>query len=40
MFNNESSDEKWAKAKEYTKNLDEIRNQNIEDYLPEFKGKM
>lgn len=28
----------WYKAVEYTRKLDEIRGQNITDYLPEFKG--
>ena len=39
MFSGPDMPEKWEQAKEYTRNLDEIRKQNIEDYLPEFKGE-
>ena len=39
MFSGPDKPKKWLQAKEYTRNLDEIRKQNIEDYLPEFKGK-
>jgi organic radical activating enzyme len=38
MFDGPDKPKKWEQAKEYTRNLDEIRKQNIEDYLPEFKG--
>jgi len=38
MFGGPDKPNKWEQAKEYTRNLDEIRKQNIEDYLPEFKG--
>jgi len=37
MFNTPEDEKQWEQAKEYTRNLDEIRNQRIEDYLPEFK---
>jgi sulfatase maturation enzyme AslB (radical SAM superfamily) len=37
MFSGPDKPKKWLQAKEYTRNLDEIRKQNIEDYLPEFK---
>jgi organic radical activating enzyme len=40
MFGGPDKPKKWEQAKEYTQNLDEIRKQNIEDYLPEFKGKI
>ena len=40
MFNGPDMPKKWEQAKEYTRNLDEIRKQDIEDYLPEFKGKI
>tara|TARA_B110001454_G_scaffold21039_1_gene20092 strand:+ start:1024 stop:2214 length:1191 start_codon:yes stop_codon:yes gene_type:complete len=39
MFSGPDKPKKWEQAKEYTRNLDEIRNQHIEDYLPEFKGE-
>ena len=38
MFGGPDRKEKWEKAKEYTRNLDEIRKQNILDFLPEFEG--
>jgi hypothetical protein len=38
MFGNDDNIEKWNKAIKYTKALDIIRNQNIEDLLNEFKG--
>jgi sulfatase maturation enzyme AslB (radical SAM superfamily) len=38
MFGGPDSPAKWEKAKEYTRNLDEIREQNILDFLPEFEG--
>jgi hypothetical protein len=38
MFSGPDMPEKWEQAKEYTRNLDEIRKQDIEDYLIEFKG--
>lgn len=38
MFSDTDNLEKWKKAKEYTKTLDKIRNQNIENYFEEFKG--
>jgi len=38
MFSKPHDEKQWEQAKEYTRNLDEIRDQNIEDYLPEFKG--
>jgi len=38
MFSGPDRKDKWQKAIEYTKNLDEIRKQNILDYLPEFEG--
>jgi len=38
MFSNPHDEKQWEQAKEYTRNLDEIRDQNIEDYLPEFKS--
>jgi sulfatase maturation enzyme AslB (radical SAM superfamily) len=37
MFSGPDKPKKWEQAKEYTRNLDEIRNQRIENYLPEFK---
>ena len=37
MFSGPDKPKKWEQAKEYTRNLDEIRKQNIIDYLPEFK---
>jgi len=37
MFSGPDKPKKWEQAKEYTRNLDEIRKQNIVDYLPEFK---
>jgi hypothetical protein len=37
MFGGPDKPEKWEQAKEYTRNLDTIRNQVIGDYLPEFK---
>lgn len=37
MFNNETLEDQWNKAVKYTKALDNIRKQNIIDYLPEFK---
>ena len=37
MFSGPDKPKKWEQAKEYTLNLDEIRKQNIVDYLPEFK---
>jgi len=37
MFSGADKPEKWKQAKEYTRNLDEIRKQNIEDYLSEFR---
>jgi len=40
MFNGPDMPKKWEQAKEYTRNLDEIRKQDIEDYLPEFKDKI
>jgi sulfatase maturation enzyme AslB (radical SAM superfamily) len=40
MFDGPDNTEKWEQAKEYTRNLDKIRKQDIEDYLPEFKGKI
>ena len=40
MFGGPDKPKKWEQAKEYTRNLDEIRKQDIEEYLPEFKGKM
>ena len=36
MFGGPDKPEKWEQAKEYTRNLDTIRNQVIGDYLPEF----
>ena len=36
MFGGSERKKKWEQAIEYTKNLDEIRKQNIKDYLPEF----
>ena len=36
MFGGGERKKKWEQAIEYTKNLDEIRKQNIKDYLPEF----
>lgn len=38
MFGGPDNPAKWEKAKEYTRNLDEIREQNILDFLPEFEG--
>jgi len=38
MFSGPDRKGKWEKAIEYTKNLDEIRKQNIVDYLPEFEA--
>ena len=38
MFSKPHDEKQWEQAKEYTRNLDEIRDQNIEDYLPEFKS--
>ena len=38
MFGGPDNQAKWEKAKEYTRNLDEIREQNILDFLPEFEG--
>jgi hypothetical protein len=40
MFGGPDKPKKWEQAKEYTRNLDEIRNQDIENFLPEFKGKI
>ena len=40
MFSGPDMPKKWEQAKEYTRNLDEIRKQDIEDFLPEFKGKI
>ncbi len=37
MFGGADRKDKWQKAIEYTKNLDEIRKQDIKDYLPEFR---
>jgi len=37
MFSGPDRKDKWQKAIEYTKNLDEIRKQDIKDYLPEFR---
>ena len=37
MFNGPDRKDKWQQAIEYTKNLDEIRKQNIVEYLPEFR---
>lgn len=36
MFGGSDKPEKWKQALEYTRNLDEIRGQNISDYLREF----
>ena len=36
MFGGPDKPKKWEQAKEYTRNLDEIRNQDIENFLPEF----
>ena len=36
----EHNEADWDKAREFTKQLDVIRNQNIVDYLPEFKDLM
>ena len=38
MFGGPDNPAKWEKAKEYTRNLDEIIEQNILDFLPEFEG--
>ena len=38
MFGGPDNPAKWEKAKEYTRNLDEIREQNILNFLPEFEG--
>ena len=38
LFGGPDNVDKWEKAKEYTNNLDSIRDQTISDYLPEFKG--
>ena len=40
MFGGPDKPKKWEQAKEYTRNLDDIRNQDIENFLPEFKGKI
>ena len=37
MFGGPDKPRKWEQAKEYTRNLDEIRTQDIEKFLPEFK---
>jgi hypothetical protein len=37
MFGGPDKVEKWEQAKEYTNKLDTIRDQNISDYLTEFK---
>ena len=37
MFGGPDKPRKWEQAKEYTRNLDEIRTQDIENFLPEFK---
>jgi hypothetical protein len=37
MFSGPDNSEKWEQAKEYTRNLDTIRNHVIGDYLMEFK---
>ena len=36
MFGGPDKPRKWEQAKEYTRNLDDIRNQDIENFLPEF----
>ena len=36
MFGGPDKPKKWEQAKEYTRNLDDIRNQDIENFLPEF----
>jgi hypothetical protein len=36
MFNNDTLPTDWEKAKQYTQQLDKIRDQSIIDYLPEF----
>jgi sulfatase maturation enzyme AslB (radical SAM superfamily) len=36
MFNGPDNESGWNRAKEYTRELDEIRGQNISDYLGEF----
>ena len=36
MFSGPEQKEKWKRAMEYSRNLDEIRGQNISDYLQEF----
>ena len=38
MFSGPDQKEKWKRAMEYSHNLDEIRGQNISDYLHEFKN--
>jgi hypothetical protein len=37
MFSNDNNEEKWRKAIHYLNGLDKIRNQNIGDYLEEFR---
>jgi hypothetical protein len=36
MFSGPEKTDKWEQAKEYTRKLDEVRGQNISDYLSEF----
>ena len=40
MFSNETNEKNWNDAIEYTNKLDKIRDQNIGDYLSEFKEIM
>ncbi|MBC8395818.1 MAG: hypothetical protein H8E16_01810, partial [Flavobacteriales bacterium] len=40
MFNTPDNESQWKNAIEYTNKLDEIREQHIGDYLPEFKEMM
>ena len=40
MFSNETNEKNWNDAIEYTAKLDKIRDQNIGDFLLEFKGIM
>ncbi len=40
MFGGPELAEQWMRTKEYSRNLDLIRNQNILDFLPEFEGML
>ena len=40
MFSNETNEKNWKDAMEYTNKLDKIRDQDIGDFLLEFKGIM